>query len=216
MSYTPKNIKDRVALGDDIFILEQLEDNKIRLIPSPTSISEVGTQVDKALLQNYEDSLGELSNIIDCGTLGGYYTPTAWKLGQFQVKRAPAREWASTTYVLLNGEYGLDTTNGVLKVGDGVTGWNALRKVQLAPKVIVNTQILSSDWGLELNIEGFGYKANIVIGGVTSDTFAEVVFSVDDAISGKLAPIGETYNGGVSIYASQPLAITIPTIVCWN
>jgi hypothetical protein len=57
MAYTPREIKDRVAVGDDIFLVEDLGNNRIRLIPAPTHISEPGTPVNKALLQPIEDYL---------------------------------------------------------------------------------------------------------------------------------------------------------------
>jgi hypothetical protein len=62
MAYTPREIKDRVAVGDDIFIVEDLGNNRIRLIPTPTHVSEAGTPVNKALLQPIEDELGRLSS----------------------------------------------------------------------------------------------------------------------------------------------------------
>jgi hypothetical protein len=57
MAYTPREIKDRVAVGDDIFIVEDLGNNRIRLIPAPTHVSEPGTPINKALLQPIEDYL---------------------------------------------------------------------------------------------------------------------------------------------------------------
>ena len=57
MAYTPRTIKDRVAVGDDIFLVEDLGNNRIRLIPTPTHVSEAGTPVNKALLQPIEDYL---------------------------------------------------------------------------------------------------------------------------------------------------------------
>jgi hypothetical protein len=57
MAYTPREIKDRVAVGDDIFIVEDLGNNRIRLIPAPTHVSEAGTPINKALLQPIEDYL---------------------------------------------------------------------------------------------------------------------------------------------------------------
>jgi len=57
MAYIPREIKDRVAVGDDIFIVEDLGDNRVRLIPAPTHVLEVGTPVNKALLQPIEDYL---------------------------------------------------------------------------------------------------------------------------------------------------------------
>ena len=60
MAYTRREIKDRVAVGDDIFIVEDLGDNRIRLIPAPTQVLEPGTPVNKALLQPIEDFLATL------------------------------------------------------------------------------------------------------------------------------------------------------------
>jgi hypothetical protein len=65
MAYTPREIKDRVAVGDDIFQVEDLGNNQIRLIPAPTHVSEPGTPVNKALLQPIEDELGALSPKVD-------------------------------------------------------------------------------------------------------------------------------------------------------
>ena len=47
-------------MGDDIFIVEDLGNNRIRLIPTPTHVSEAGTPVNKALLQPIEDYLASL------------------------------------------------------------------------------------------------------------------------------------------------------------
>jgi hypothetical protein len=62
LAYTPREIKDRVAVGDDIFIVEDLGNNRIRLIPAPTYVSEPGTPVNKALLQPMENHMGDVAN----------------------------------------------------------------------------------------------------------------------------------------------------------
>ncbi len=64
MAYTPREIKDRIAEGDDIFQVEDLGDNRIRLIPSPTHVWEPGTPVNKGLLQHMEDHLVPPGGII--------------------------------------------------------------------------------------------------------------------------------------------------------
>jgi len=61
MIHEPRNIKDRVAVGDDIFIIEELDGGRVRLIPDPTHVLEVGTPINKALLQPIEDALGEVT-----------------------------------------------------------------------------------------------------------------------------------------------------------
>lgn len=43
-----------------------------------------------------------------------------------QIRRGTATAWSATNPVLLNSEMGRATDTGVLKIGDGVTAWNAL------------------------------------------------------------------------------------------
>ena len=62
MAYVAREIKDRVALGDNCFFMEELEDGRIMLIPAPDSVTEVGTDINKALLQPIEDNVVWLMN----------------------------------------------------------------------------------------------------------------------------------------------------------
>ena len=45
---------------------------------------------------------------------------------RIKIRRDTAANWASTNPVLADGEQGYDKTNKLMKVGDGVTAWNAL------------------------------------------------------------------------------------------
>ena len=64
MAYISKEIKDRIAIGDDCFYMEQLPDGRVRLIPAPDTVVEVGTDINKALLQSMEDRITWLMNSI--------------------------------------------------------------------------------------------------------------------------------------------------------
>ena len=64
MVYIATEIKDRVAIGDDCFYMEQLGDGRVRLIPAPTHVIEKGTDINKALLQSMEDRIVWLMNSI--------------------------------------------------------------------------------------------------------------------------------------------------------
>ena len=64
MAYISRDIRDRVAVGDDCFFIEQLGDGRVRLIPAPDSVYEVGTDINKALLQLMEDRIVWLMNSI--------------------------------------------------------------------------------------------------------------------------------------------------------
>lgn len=50
-------------------------------------------------------------------------TPPAGRRDLIQVRRDVAADWESVNPVLAAGEPGFDTTNDVLKIGDGVTAW---------------------------------------------------------------------------------------------
>ena len=64
MAYISKEIKDRIAIGDDCFYMEQLPDGRVRLIPAPDTVVEAGTDINKALLQSMEDRITWLMNSI--------------------------------------------------------------------------------------------------------------------------------------------------------
>ena len=62
MAYVSRDIKDRVAIGDNCFYMTQLADGRIMLTPAPDSVIEVGTDINKALLQLMEDRIVYLMN----------------------------------------------------------------------------------------------------------------------------------------------------------
>ena len=62
MIYISRDIKDRVALGDNKYYMTELDDGRIMLTPAPDSVSEVGTDINKELLQLMEDRIILLMN----------------------------------------------------------------------------------------------------------------------------------------------------------
>lgn len=66
--------------------------------------------------------------------------------------------------------------------------------------------------------EGYPYRAAVALDGVNATMVPEVVYSVKAAANTDFAPVAESYNGGIYIYAgAQPEeAVDIPTIVCWR
>ena len=62
MAYTSREIKDRVAIGDDHFYITPVGDGRYVLTPAPDSVVEVGTNINKALLQPIEDRVVWLMN----------------------------------------------------------------------------------------------------------------------------------------------------------
>ena len=62
MVYTSRDIKDRIALGDNKYYMTQLEDGRIMLTPAPDSVVEIGTDINRELLQLMEDRICLLMN----------------------------------------------------------------------------------------------------------------------------------------------------------
>lgn len=50
---------------------------------------------------------------------------------QFRIRRDTATNWSSLNPTLASGEFGHDTTNNILKVGDGTSTWNQLSSINL-------------------------------------------------------------------------------------
>ena len=51
------------------------------------------------------------------------------RTNQIQVRRGTATQWSNTNPVLASGEPGFDTTNNLLKIGDGTSTWRSLISV---------------------------------------------------------------------------------------
>ena len=92
---------------------------------------------------------------------------------------------------------------------------NALSKLKLFENVSVPT----SSWTADNTYVDYPYAATASLGsnsGITSSYYPEVIFNVDDALSGYFAPVCESTTNGVKIWASDipSSTITIATIKC--
>ena len=77
-----------------------------------------------------------------------------------------------------------------------------------------NVPVETSAWSSDNTYAAFPFRAGITIEDCTASCNPNVTFSVADVLSGNFAPVAETYEGGIYIYAAEkPTAqITIPTI----
>lgn len=62
MIYTSRDIKDRIAIGDNKYYMETLADGRVMLTPAPDVVVENGTDINKELLQLMEDRIVLLMN----------------------------------------------------------------------------------------------------------------------------------------------------------
>lgn len=88
-----------------------------------------------------------------------------------------------------------------------------LKKLQFS-----NVSVSAVDFVSDTTYHDFPYRAGVALSGVIESMIPEIVLSVEDATRGNFAPVAESYNGGVYLYAtSAPESdITIPTIIAWR
>lgn len=126
------------------------------------------------------------------------------------IQESDIEKWDNKQDKLTAGENITIDENGVISaVGGG-------EECQYVGLIYENTIVSVSDWIADETYEQFGYKADIICEDVTEEFFSDVVFGIEEAISGNYAPISKTSEGTVTIYAVDiPEGdITIPTIKC--
>ena len=108
-------------------------------------------------------------------------------------------------------------SNSVLdSIKDELAGIEAGTGVELKKLKFTNTVV--DVFEADTSYSDYPLRAAVALSGVISSMVPEVIFNLADATSGVFAPVAESYDGGVYIYASEvPAAsITIPTIICWR
>lgn len=86
-----------------------------------------------------------------------------------------------------------------------------------ADKSLIFNNIQTQTWEVIEDITfPYNYSCNVTLENVTANDYAEVTFSMINAISGNYAPVCETYDGGVTIYSKIADIITIPTIIIYK
>lgn len=92
---------------------------------------------------------------------------------------------------------------------------NAVRKaLQASIYIWQNVTVTTTAWTKADAYTQYPYTANVACAGCTADYFPEVVFDLDDALSGYFAPVCNSIANAVEIYASDIPGedIVIPTI----
>lgn len=98
--------------------------------------------------------------------------------------------------------------------GDGLMYLNDKGEYEIPQIICIKfTNKTANAWIEDPTYSNFKYKCDIACEGVTTDMYAEVVFNVDQAVSGNYSPVCETGNGIVTIWSSVTDSITIPTII---
>lgn len=76
--------------------------------------------------------------------------------------------------------------------------------------------VAASAWASDSTYSDYPYRASIALSGVTANHVPNVNFNSTDALSGKLSPVSESYDGGVYIYATEALteAVSVGSVTC--
>ena len=90
--------------------------------------------------------------------------------------------------------------------------------VELKKLQFNNTSVEAASFVADTTYEDYPFRAAVPLAGVIRTMIPEVIFGMADATSGIFAPVADTYNGGVYLYASEvPEAVTvIPNILLWR
>ena len=148
-----------------------------------------------------------------------YYSNEAkYARNQAQAAQAAAEKARDEAQEIVVGDYATKTelSNHTSDTNIHITSTEKSKLSTLNAAIIVQSSVpvATSAWASDTTYTDYPYRASIVIDGCTANHIPEVTFALSDATSGNFAPITETYDGRVYIYAiEQPSeAMTIPTI----
>lgn len=136
------------------------------------------------------------------------------------VKRSGTRSRAPAAHASTHATGGSDpiTPANIGAASSSHTHTPAGIGAQAARLTFTSKSVATSAWLSDSTYTDFPYRAAVACTGVTAAMFAEVVLSPADALSGNIAPVCQTYSGGVYLYAKAvpSAAVTIPTIIVWG
>lgn len=101
----------------------------------------------------------------------------------------------------------------------GIAAVHGALPLNMTRDITVNDVVVDVDaWADGTEHIDFPIYAVIPLEGVTAKMRVDVVLAPTDAASGNFAPIAETIDGGVKLFAVEypDAAITIPTIIVWR
>lgn len=81
------------------------------------------------------------------------------------------------------------------------------------PAVVTFDNVTASSWVSDSTYPDFPYRCAIPLSGVTATDVPLVVFDVEQSTSGEYAPIAQSYNGGIYVWSTKSVSVTIPSIL---
>ena len=96
-----------------------------------------------------------------------------------QIRRGTTTQWSTVNPTLAAGEWGLDTTSGRYKLGDGLTAWNSLKYAAIRP----DSNDLAGSGGVGITFATSGVPVTVSVTGIPHDKITDF----DDAVSAIIA-----------------------------
>lgn len=96
-----------------------------------------------------------------------------------QIRRGTTSQWNSSNPTLAAGEWGLDTSNGRYKLGDGLTAWNSLKFAGIQP----NSNDLVGESGIGITFSSSGVPVSVSVTGITSSQMTDFNTAVDARVT---------------------------------
>jgi len=126
-----------------------------------------------------------------------------------RVRRGTATQWAARTTPLLTGEFGYDTTNKIIKIGDGTSLWSILQPINSVNTTEIGEIAQDAIYDALTNFIGIGNNITVSYNDadnyIVLDTGPSVVLQADltNAINGAndytdiaIASFGDTVENG--------------------
>ena len=141
------------------------------------------------------------------------------KIGENIVPLTHVSLSGSTYSAQFNVLSGIEGYQNILITQSGETKHVYVTDNQLSATLTFGAQaVATTAWTSDATYsdQGYGFRASAPLSGVTTSHIPDVTFAMADAISGNLAPLADTYDGGLYIYAKeQPTAtVNIASVVC--
>ena len=126
-------------------------------------------------------------------------------------RRDSASNWSSANPVLEAGEFGYDTTNKVVKIGDGSTRWNALQAITTQNVTVGNGLITITQNGVTKGSFTVNQSGNTTIDLNTTIAWKDVTDKPDIGTGLiRLKSTDDTVFGEFSANATKDQDITLP------
>lgn len=141
-------------------------------------------------------------------------------LGRQQWRRDTAANWASNNPTLADGEVGYDSTNKLVKVGDGSTAWNSLSAFRIQPRVGTTTSSATPSIDLSLYEQYDITALAAAITGVTLSNGADglkLVLRIKDNGTARALAFGSQIRAlGVTLPTTTVVSKTLYLGGIWN